>query len=341
MERHRWDPVCERPSGLVVPARIGTTDGPTRGQARGPGWVRCAPGWWVPRERPTCVEQHVLEQAARLPDSGAVTGWAALRWRGGAFFDGSPTGGTDWLPVPLLLGGGNLRPHPRSTISRERFPPGERTVVAGLPLATVQRAVFDEMRRVGSLLHAVQTIEMAAAAALISVALMTAYVVPERNGYTGVPLVRRALGLAINDSRSPRETWLRLVWLSLGLPPPVCNRPVFDRGGRLLGCPDLFDPVAGLVGEYDGAEHKGRERHRRDVAREELFRDHGLEYFAVVAGDSREVATARMVAARGRARFLPPDRCAWTLQPPSWWPVQESLDARLARLGLVPALTHA
>jgi hypothetical protein len=341
MERHRWDPVCARPSGLIVPARIGTADGPTRGQARGPGWERCAPGWWVPRERPRCVEQHVLEQGARLPGSGAVTGWAALRWLGGTFFDGRADGNGGWLPVPLLLGGANLRQHPRSTISRERFPPSERAIVAGLPVSTVQRAVFDEMRRVGTLLHAVQTIEMAAAAALISVALMTAYVVPERNGYTGVPLVRRALGLAIDDSRSPRETWLRLIWLSVGLPPPICNRPVFDLNGRLLGYPDRFDPVAGLLGEYDGEDHKGRDRHRKDVAREELFRDHGLEYFAVVAGDSRETAAARMLAARRRARFLTPDQCSWTLLAPPWWPVEESLDARLTRLGLVPGLTHA
>jgi hypothetical protein len=119
-----------------------------------------------------------------------------------AFFDGT-TGRTGRLPVPLVLGGGaNLRWHARSTISRERFPPSERTVVDGIPVATVQRAVFDEMRRVGTLLHAVQTIEMTAAARLISVALMTAYVTPGRNGFTGVPLARRALALAIDDSRS-------------------------------------------------------------------------------------------------------------------------------------------
>jgi hypothetical protein len=340
MERHPWEPVCERPGGLVVPARIGTTAGPTRGEARGPGWERCAPGWWVPRARADCIEQHILEQAARLPDSGAVTGWAALRWRGAAFFDGT-TGRTGRLPVPLVLGGGaNLRWHARSTISRERFPPSERTVVDGIPVATVQRAVFDEMRRVGTLLHAVQTIEMTAAARLISVALMTAYVTPGRKGFTGVPLARRALALAIDDSRSPRETWLRLIWLSLGLPAPLCNQPVFDLGGRLLGYPDLFDPVAGLVGEYDGADHKGRERHRRDVARQQLFRDHGLEYFEVVAGDTAEVAGARMLRARRRARFHPPEARAWTLEPPPRWPVEETLDQRLVRWGLVHQLTH-
>lgn len=296
----------------------------------------------MPRKRPECVEQHILEQAARLPDSGAVTGWAALRWRGGGFFDGHERDGTGWLPVPLVMGGvASLRQHPRSQISRERFPPRERTVVCGLPVSTVQRAVFDEMRRLGTLLHAVQTIDMAAAAALISVALMTAYVNPERNGYTGVPLVRKALTLAIDESRSPRETWLRLIWVALGLPRPLCNRPIFDLHGRFIGCPDLFDPIAGLAGEYDGAEHKGRERHRRDVSREERFRDQGLEYFEVVAGDSRAVAAARMLNARRRARFLPPESRAWTVAPPPWWRVEETLDQRFVRLGMVEELTHA
>jgi hypothetical protein len=138
----------------------------------------------------------------------------------------------------------------------------------------------------------------------------------------------------------PRETWLRLIWRSLGLPAPLCNQPVFDLGGRLLGYPDLFDPVAGLVGEYDGADHKGRERHRRDVARQQLFRDHGLEYFEVVAGDTAEVAGARMLRARRRARFHPPEARAWTLEPPPRSPVEETLDQRLVRWGLVHQLTH-
>jgi len=276
----------------------------------------------------------------RLPDSGAVTGWAALRWRGGGYFDGSASDG-GWLPVTLAIGGGaSLRGHPCSAMSRERFPPTEREVVDGLPVASVQRAVFDEMRRAGTLLHAVQTIEMAAAAGLISVALMTAYVTPGRNGYTGVPLVRRALALAIDESWSPRETWLRLIWLSLGLDPPVCNRPVFDREGRFLACPDLFDPVAGLIGEYGGADHLKRRRHQHDVSREQRLRDHGLEYFEVVTGDSGRVAAARIMAARRRARFLPVGSRAWTLERPAWNPQPETLDERLARLGLVQRLTH-
>ena len=136
---------------------------------------------------------------------------------------------------------------------------------------------------------AVVVIEMAVAAGLTKVASYARYVAPGRNAWTGVPFVRKALLLAIDDSRSPQETRMRLCWvLDAGLPPPLCNRELFDLDGNLIGIPDLFDPVAGLVGEYDGADHKDGQRHRRDVAREERFRDHGLEYFEVVGGDLRD-----------------------------------------------------
>jgi hypothetical protein len=135
---------------------------------------------------------------------------------------------------------------------------------------------------------------------------------------------------------------MRLCWLfDAALPPPVCNRELFDLDGRLLGVPDLFDPVAGLVGEYDGADHKEGERHRADVAREERFRDHGLEYFEIVRGDLRDRrrAAERMLNARSRAKFLPPESCAWTLARPPWRPAPESLDDYLERQGLAARLT--
>ena len=137
---------------------------------------------------------------------------------------------------------------------------------------------------------------------------------------------------------------MKLVWLlDAVLPMPLINVPVFGLDGDLLGYPDLFDPVAGVVGEYNGVDHKSIERHRKDVAREERYRDHGLEYFTVVGGDlqDRELVVKRMVATRQRARFLEPEFRRWTLAPPAWFHVVEPLDQRLRRLGLTQALTHA
>lgn len=325
MERHRWEPWQERPCGLVVPVRIDPTGeaGPTRGQAKRGGWQQCAHGWYVPAEVDgDVVEQRILEQAVRLPESGAVTGWASLRWRGATFFDGTAEGGRRVLPVPLRPGGvGNLRRDPRAEVSREQLAPYERELVAEVSCTTVTRAVFDEMRREGRLRPAVIVVDMACAAGLTTVSEMTAYTAG-RAAWTGVPLVRKALVLATDHSRSPQETRLRLIWvIDAGLPPVLVNRALFDRSGRLLGYPDLLDPVAGVVGEYDGADHRDRARHRSDVAREDLFRSHGLEVFTVVADDMRDLSLVvdRMQRARARAKFLPPALRAWTLEPPPWW----------------------
>ena len=269
------------------------------------------------------VEQRILEQAARIRTYGAVTGWASLRWQGANFFDGTTSACVRELPVPLVVGRYRLRPDPRCTVSEEQLAPTERVEIDGIWCTTVERAVFDEMRRTREVRTAVVVIEMAVAAGLTKVASYARYIAPGRNAWTGIPFVRKALLLAIDDSRSPQETRMRLCWvLDAELPPPLCNRELFDLDGNLIGIPDLFDPVAGLVGEYDGADHKDGQRHRRDVAREERFRDHGLEYFEVVGGDLRDrgLMVARMLNARSRARFLPPESCSWTLTPPPWWP---------------------
>lgn len=306
MDQEEWRPSCARPSGLVWPVRVGRSSrDPTWRVANGPRYERVASGFYVPADRSRCVEQRIIEGAARLrPDgrTGVVTGWAGLRWRGAAFFDGRLPSGVGELPVELALGGtgARLTPLPGVIVNRRCLLPQDREIVAGLPVAAIQCCVFDEICRRSDLWSAVQVIDMAAAARLISVWLFATYV-GACNSRNGAPLARHAVSLAVDESRSPRETWMRLVWLLVaGLPAVLVNEPVYDLGGDLIGVPDLLDVASGLVGEYQGRHHKHREQHRRDVARGERFRDHGLEYFEVVEGDSRAVAAARMHAARGR-----------------------------------------
>jgi hypothetical protein len=341
MDDEGFRPICKRPEGLVPAVRVDPKGvaGPTPRGVRGRAWERIAPALYVPRDRPDCVEQRILEQSARLAEGSAVTGWAALRWRGAAYFDGRGPGGREELPVPLQLGGGNLRPAGGSLLCWEQVAPSERERVGGIWVTTVQRALFDEMRRVDDELHRLRTIEMTVAARLTTAALQAAYVA-RRCAWTGVPQVRATLPRVRGTLVSPQEVWLHHVWEGLDLSRPLANQPVYDLDGNLIGVPDLFDPEAGTIGEYDGAQHKSRERHRKDVAREDRFRNAGLEYFTVVAGDSDAVACQRMLDARARSKFLPPESRAWTLTPPPWVRPVESLDHYFERRGLVGQLTH-
>jgi hypothetical protein len=269
------------------------------------------------------VEQRILEQSMRLPLAGAVTAWASLRLRGAAFFDGIRWPSGEPLDVPLLVGaaGANLRHMPGSTVTKEQFPPAELEVVCGVRCTSVERATFDEVRRIGGGREGAVALDMAIAAGLTSVATMAAYL-ETRYAWTGVPLARRSLALAVDDSRSPQESRMRLVWvIDAELPPPLCNCPVFSGDGRLLGYPDLFDPIVGVVGEYDGADHLRRDRRRNDIVREQRYRDHGLEYFTVVRGDlsDRGEVVRRMRAARQRALRRPAGNRLWTLDAPLWY----------------------
>ena len=280
------------------------------------------------------VEQRILEQARRIQGYGAVTAWAALRWQGATFFDGTGDGGISELPVPLISHT-RLNPDPRFTMTQEQLAPTEWSFIGGIPVATVQRALFDEVRRRPSVREAANAISMAAAAKQISKRLFTVYIA-QRNAWTGVPHARLAVGLANDECKSPQEFRMLLVWkLDADLPEPLCNREVYDLDGRLIGIPDLFDPVAGLAGEYQGEDHKDGRRHREDVEREERFRDHGIETFEVVGGEleRRQFIAARMRNARSRAKFLPPESCSWTLETPPWRPPPEPLDAYLHRIG--------
>lgn len=330
-ERHRWDPVCEPPHNLFRPVPLDPTGrcGPTPGQARGPGWRRSSRGLYVPSVVDGRIpEQRILEQSMRLT-GGAVTGWASGRMHGAAFFDGLRRDGRTPLPVPLNCGPlHQIRRLAGDDLLRDNLLDAEIEVVHGVPCTTDERACFDAMRFARDVREAVVAMDMMAGAERTSIRRMTRYV-DRHPAWTGVQQARDALVLADEGSRSPQESRLRLVWvLDAGRPRPGVNRALFNLDGRLLGYPDLIDPEAGVVGEYDGEDHRDALRHSSDVDREARFRDHGLEVVRVTGPDMREPlrVTDRIHSGFRRARGLAPDRRTWTLAPPPWWPQEATLD---------------
>jgi hypothetical protein len=335
MSRHRWEPVCRPPGRLVrpVPLDLDGLTGPTRGQAKGPKWRRTSHGWYVPADVDGDLpEQRIIEQSVRLPPGGAVTGWAALRLHGGGFFDGLAPDGRTPLRVPLAVGPkSKSRSDHLVRLSREPLPREEVVIRQGIPCTVVERALFDEMRRSWDLRAATVAMDMAAAALLVSVRRMRAYWLAHR-GWRRASMIPSALDLASEDSRSPNESRTRLLWeLDAGLPRPLVNQPVWDLHGKLLGIADLLDPHAGLVGEFDGADHRSAPRHTRDILRQERFERHLLEVFRVTGLDllDPERVVARIRFHRSRSRWLPPDGRPWTIVPPESWEPELTLDEYL------------
>ncbi len=274
----------------------------------------------MPAEAPTSVEQRIVNGAARLPSYGGVTGWAALRWMGGVWFDGQ-TAGREERPVDLVTADSSIRSGPKVLVSEERLAPELLVAHAGLVITTPARSLFFEMRHVKGRVKAAIAADMAAYSDLVSrdEALAIALANP---GWDGIGQMRDAVRDDMDENAwSPAEVVMRTVWRDAGCPRPLCNRPVFDLAGRHIGTPDLLDPVAGVAGEYDSALHLEGAQRARDVHREGVFRAAGLEYVTMLAADLRrpDAFVARLHQAYARAARVPAADRAWTVVLPPWW----------------------
>lgn len=308
--------------GLVAPVRCDRTGlhGPKLSTARGPKWRRTSQGLYVPSDvdgsRP---EQRIVEAAAVLPSIGVVTGWAALRWLGAHWFDGRTPDGESELPVCLATD--NIKKPANAALSEERLPLKHIVEVDGLMVAVPVWALAFEMRYASSEREAAVAFAMAAYADLVNIDEYDE-IVAELSGWTGIPQMRKARPLLSENSWSPWEVRMSHIWqIDAELEKPLANQPLFDRAGRHIITPDLFDPVAGVAGEYNGVVHATGEQRLRDRDRAEVYRRHGLEVVVMMQGDSanRSAVAARILQARSRARFEPEGTRSWTLQPPPWW----------------------
>lgn len=321
--------------GTVAPVRIDPTGeaGPTRAQARSTVWRRTTRGFYVPvgSAHATDTQQRIVEAATVLPAGGAVTGWAGLHWLGGHWFDGLAEGGRTRRDVPLVVDR-HVRTQAGIAVSQEFLRNEDWALVDGLAVTSPVRSSCFEMRHAPSDRQAVVALDMTAYSDLVSISDVTAYAVT-LGPWTGIGRCRTATELGDENAWSPREVTMRLTWeLDAGRPRPLCNVPVFGRDGRHIGTPDLLDPVAGVVGEYDGALHLVGSQRARDVRRETAFRSAGLECVTMLAADGPDPAgfVERLEATYRRARFEAESRRAWTITPPSWWIPTTTVAQRLA-----------
>jgi hypothetical protein len=262
----------------------------------------------------------------------AITGWADLHWRGARWFEGTGAGGAP-LPVDIVISTHDIRPRRGLALSGEAVWPELCHEVDGIQLVDVRVAVSFLMRRAPSIRAAARVLSMAAYDDLVSVVEMEEFLTPGANGMTGVPQARAAVPLASENCWSPPELDLVLTWvLDAGRAMPMCNVPLFTRSGRHIATPDVFDPRAGVAGEYEGSVHLDRAVRAGDVRREASLRAHGIEPVTMVADDRHAPGAfiARLADAYRRADRVPVDDRLWTIEPPAWWVPTSTVEQRRA-----------
>lgn len=322
---HGWDPNLRPPVPGLPPIRRAQASalGVTLGQLRGPAWRQSSRGYYLPSTAPAdSPSQRIAEAAVMLPPEGAIGGWAAGYWLGAALLDGLGPDGRTLLPVLLCLSEhGQIRHRPGIQLSRDRLPPTDVLDFRGLRCTAPLRTAFDGARLAPNLTEAVVHLDVLAHTGLVSLEALDRYVAAHPR-WRGVEQARRAVALADPGSRSPAESRLRMLWrLEAGLPQPLVNVPVFDPDYQLLGIVDLLDREAGVVAEYDGADHRDAEQHTADNAREELLEEHALIVVRVTGLDlwrssAQTAARLRRARLRGLRRDRSNDR--WSLDPPPW-----------------------
>lgn len=174
--------------------------------------------------------------------------------------------GADWVDAntPIEMIWSNGRPPPGVIVRNEALGADEVTKVCGIPVTTKARTAFDLARHLP---------RDAAVARLDALKRATAFkaddvlLLAERHaGARGLKSLRNALPLVDGGAASPKETWLRLLLVDAGLPPPTTQLIVVENRGRRLRTLDMGWEDFMVGAEYDGDQHRtDRPQYVKDV----------------------------------------------------------------------------
>lgn len=211
--------------------------------------------------------------------------------------------GSNWIDddVPIELVWRNTHP-PSGVVARnDRLGDDEITEVAGIRVTTPARTAFD----LGRLLprdEAVPRLDALMRASPFSTEDVL-LLVKRYGGARGVRRLRAALPLVDSGAASPRETWLRLVLLDAGLPPPTTQFVVVGPNSFVAEL-DLAWEDYRVAAEYDGDHHRSDRRHYvKDQRRLRMLDRLGWIIVRVINEDSADDARDRVLDALRRREF--------------------------------------
>jgi hypothetical protein len=181
----------------------------------------------------------------------------------------------------------------------DRTEDDEVGLVDGTPVTTPARTALDLASRY-PVDKAVAMIDALARATRLKMADVE--LLAERHkGRRGIGRARRALELVDAGAESPRETWLRLLLIRAGFPPPQTQIPVRDQYGQLVAVLDMGWEDKKIAADYEGDHHRtDRRRFNHDIRRAEAVAELGWIDVRVTAEDTAGGVIARVSAAWAR-----------------------------------------
>lgn len=291
--------------------RAGTWDHPYRGYVREAG------------ADPGHPDVRISDAIALMTRSDVLTGWAAARGHGVKYLDGYDRR-VDPVPVTVISTLGQHRAQDGLRPTRRHVHDHEITRIGAVRVVTLTRAAYDLALDAPNLCEASVAVDMCVSTVINQARTTIANIeqlVGQHAKTRGIVQARKALSIASSRSASPWETRTRFVAVvRAGLDSLEVNVPIFDRRGRLAGIADLFDPVAGLVIESDGAGHREEFAHAGDNVREEGFEMLNLFVSRVSAVDHRdERELVRRLQSTRLHALMNPAEPLWATEKPTWW----------------------
>lgn len=175
----------------------------------------------------------------------------------------------------------------------------EVVVVDGMAVTTPARTALDLARRypLGAAVAMIDALARATRLKMADVELLA----DRYMGRRGIRRARIALPLVDAGAESPRETWLRLLLIRAGFPPPQTQIPVYDEYGQLVAVFDMGWEDIKVAADYDGDHHwTNRRIFNHDIRRAETVAELGWIDVRVTAEDTEGGVIRRVSAARDR-----------------------------------------
>ncbi|OBI80993.1 hypothetical protein [Mycobacterium sp. E740] len=230
-------------------------------------------GIYVPRNYEVSLRERIIGASLASPKA-VIAGVAASAMHGAKWI-------SDDVPIELVSA---VRQQRGLIVRDETLDEDEVCTVAGIGVTSPARTAFDLGRHQprDQSVARMDALMRARPFALEDVALLA----KRHRGARGLRLLRTALPLVDGGAESPKETWLRLLFIDAGLPRPTTQFVVSDEWGNYVRRIDMCWENFKVGAEYDGEQHlTSRRQYVLDVQVNRVLQRLGWHVIHVIKKD--------------------------------------------------------